>query len=142
MERVRSIAIWSLLVTLVTGGVVGPPLHRAQHALEHPHMPAHQHDGGQAGSAAQSSSANGSSAHETDATAARNAALTLLIRAQRAPDALDCDLCSTRLLVLDTAQPAPAASLSLTSSGNGAPTHLTSLTLVDRPFIRGPPVYA
>jgi hypothetical protein len=140
MVRLRSIAVWTLLVTLVAGGVVGPLLHRAQHAVEHGQAPAHRSD--LAGAPAPPAPATHSPSGHNEPTASRAVDPASHVRSQAAADALDCDLCSTRLLVLDTAQSVPAATRTLTSSGTGALVHLTSSTVVDHPSIRGPPVHA
>ena len=131
LQRLRAIAVWTLFVTFVAGGVVAPSLHRAQHAAERTaeslqpteHAP----------------TLNG----EAPVTEADG--VPTPPRPHYAPaeaDAPDCTLCGTRLLVLDSAQTVARAALALTSSQGHAPPSLASSAVVDRPSIRGPPSLA
>jgi hypothetical protein len=76
MHRLRALAGWMLLATVLAGGVLGPPLHRVQHAVEQighaPEEPCH-------------------------APAVHNADRPLWTTDGHRALAPDCDLCATRV---------------------------------------------
>lgn len=113
MSRSRPIFGLILLATFVVGGALGPPLHRAQHAMEAAQAPSHTHTA-------------------VDGPVWCGEPLPV-----QTPD---CALCSSRLVVVQSPLgQAPRSSLAVADWGADY-AHLTSSAVVDAPFIRGPPV--
>lgn len=117
MNRLRHIAAWGLLVILVAGGVVGPLAHRVQHGVEW------------AASVAGEACHPASVHHAETVTLAEDAGL----------EALECDLCATRVLVVlpdlaPVSTPRVAGTARVTLRTHLAPVHVVT----DR-TIRGPP---
>ena len=116
MNRLRHIAVWGLLATLVVGGVAGPVVHRVHHAAEQ--------------TAESREACHPASVHHAEtATLTENAGL----------EALSCDLCATRLLVVPpdlapTSMPRVVGTTRVTLRTHLAPVHVVT----DR-TIRGPP---
>ena len=116
MNRLRHIAVWGLLATLVVGGVAGPVVHRVHHAAEK--------------TAESREACHPASVHHAETvTLAEDAGL----------EALECDLCATRVLVvppdlapLSTPRVAGTARVTLR-------THLAPVHVVTDRTIRGPP---
>ena len=117
MRRLRFISACVLLVAFGAGSVMGPVLHRAQHAAE------------------QAAAAN-RICHNEAVHTAEGAVWTHESKDLFAPD---CDLCATRLLVVT---PAPRPSTSPQQVGTTAVahrSHVASAAVFTDRFIRGPP---
>jgi len=117
MDRLRYIAAWGLLVALVTGGIVGPLAHRVQHGVE------------RAALVAETACHPASAHHAETATLTEDAGL----------EALACDLCATRVLVVlpdvaPVSTPRVVGTSRVTLRTHLAPVHVAT----DR-TIRGPP---
>jgi hypothetical protein len=115
MRRLRDIAVWVLLATIVGGGVLGPSLHQLHHAQER----------------WGTSACHAPAVHHSD--------VPLWTAAGGHVDALECDLCATRLLVVPPTVASPATPhlgdpAQVTLRSHLAPVHVDA----DR-FIRGPP---
>lgn len=115
MRRLRDIAVWVLLATIVGGGVLGPSLHQFHHAQERwataaCHAPA---------------------VHHSD--------VPLWTAAGGHVDALECDLCATRLLVVPPSFEAPSPSHLGDPAQVTLRTHLTPAPVAADRLIRGPP---
>lgn len=121
MRRVRHIAVWTLLATLVVGGVAGPSIHRVDHAL-------------QKMAQASEEPCHSSAVHNTD--------VPLWTRAGASVHVPDCDLCATRLIVvLPDINPASTPSMAGTTRVV-LRTHLTAAHVAAHRTIRGPPVFS
>lgn len=118
MRALRPIAVWTLLATVVAGGVIGPSLHRVQHGLEAmqeaPDGPCHT-----------------AAMHNTDVP----------LWTPEAPQAVvvDCDQCATRILGVSSSQAPVAVPRVLAATWTERASHLLSAAVVADPFIRGPP---
>jgi hypothetical protein len=115
MRRLRHIAVWTLLATIVAGGVLGPSLHRVQHALDR-----------QAASPCHSPAV-----HHTD--------VPLWTDAGGHVETPECDLCATRLLVVPSSIEAPPAPRRIGTTPIVVRTHLTPAFVAADRSIRGPP---
>jgi hypothetical protein len=116
MTRLRHIAVWGLLATLLAGGVVGPVVHRVQHAAERMAIagePCHP-----------------ASVHEADAP---------VWTADAHLEAPDCDLCATRLLVVPSDLAPVASPRTVGTTRVLLRTHLAPVHVVSDRTIRGPP---
>ncbi len=107
-----------LLVTFVAGGLLGPSLHRVQHAMDRmaraAEAPCHSPE-----------------VHQSD--------VPLWTEAAGRIDVQECDVCARRLLVVPPAltpfsEPTPTAVAQL-----DVRSHLTSVRTATDQFIRGPP---
>lgn len=117
MMRLRHIAVWGLLATLLAGGVAGPIVHRLHHAAER--------------MATADESCHPAAVHNADAPVWTTDADL---------DAPACDLCATRLLVVlpdlaPASTPRTAGTTRVILRTHLAPVHVIS----DR-TIRGPPL--
>lgn len=116
MLRLRHIAVWGLLATLIAGGVAGPVVHRMQHAAErmaNADEPCHP-----------------AAVHNADAP---------VWTADADLDVPVCNLCATRLIVVlpdftPFASPRTAGTTHVVIRTHLAPVHV----IFDR-TIRGPP---
>lgn len=116
MNRLRHIAVWGLLATLVVGGVAGPVVHRVHHAAEQIAEP--------------SEACHPASVHNAE-TATLTEATGL--------EALSCDLCATRLLVV-LPDMGPGATPRISGTTRVVlRTHLAPVYVVNDRTIRGPP---
>lgn len=115
MHRLRHIAVWSLLATIVAGGVLGPSLHRAQHALDRQAAPP----------------CHASAVHHTD--------VPLWTDADGHVDAPECTLCATRLLVVPSSIESPPAPRQMGTTRITLRTHLAPVHVASHRPIRGPP---
>jgi hypothetical protein len=116
MARLRHIAVWTLLATLVVGGVAGPVVHRVQHAAER-------------------TPETGEACHPApvhDANAPVWAADTGL-------EGPSCPLCATRLLVVLPTLAPTAAPRVMGTARVVLRTHLTPAHVATDRTIRGPP---
>ena len=117
MTRLRHIAVWGLLATLLAGGVIGPVVHRVQHAAERMAIagePCHP-----------------ASVHEADAPVWTGDAHL---------EAPDCDLCATRLLVVPPTLAPVSSPLTVGTAQAPLRTHLTPAAVATDRTIRGPPL--
>lgn len=112
MKRLHHIAVWGLLATFVVGGIVGPVVHRAQHAVERASASSHAH-----------------------------AAADVPVWCGEPVDvaAPDCVLCTTRLVVVPSVVDRAGGALALAIAWDATRAHLTSSNVVAAPLIRGPP---
>jgi len=121
MRAFRHIAVWTLLATVVAGGVLAPSLHRAQHGVEMlkeaPDGPCHS-------------------------VAVHTADVPLWTSEAERVSAPECDLCATRLLVVPSSQSPGGVPPSLIVVWEATSSHLISAVVVAGPFIRGPPTRA
>ncbi|MEF8795463.1 MAG: hypothetical protein V5A22_08040 [Salinivenus sp.] len=117
MRRLRDIAVWILLATIVGGGVLGSSLHRVQHALDR--------------QAAQPCHA--STVHDSD--------VPLWTDAGGHVDTPECDLCATRLLVVPSSIESAPAPRHIGTTRVTLRTHLTPVHVAPDRLIRGPPVW-
>lgn len=118
MSYRRHISVWFLLVAVAAGGVVGPVVHRVQHAAEQiadrPETPCHT-----------------AGVHHAQTSFWTEAASDL-----RVPT---CDLCATRLLVVPPT-PAPTTAPRVEGTPTIEPhSHVAAGHVADDRFIRGPP---
>ncbi|MFP4228791.1 MAG: hypothetical protein ACLFTE_08190 [Salinivenus sp.] len=113
MQWIQRIVAWLLLATVVAGGVVGPPLHRVQHAVEEEGTPEHTH------------------ATEGPVWCGE----TFEIKTP------DCVLCTIRLVVVSSVGGEGPTPHALGWEWEPIRTHLTSADVVAAPLIRGPPVW-
>ncbi|MFO8099702.1 MAG: hypothetical protein R6T83_08810 [Salinibacter sp.] len=111
MQWLQRIVAWLLLATIVAGGVVGPPLHRVQHAIEEGATPGHT--------------------HATEGPVWCGASIDITTP--------DCVLCTTRLVVVPPSGEQTPAPYTLGWGWEPIRTHLTSADGVAVPLIRGPP---
>jgi hypothetical protein len=121
MRALRHIAVWTLLATVVAGGVLAPSLHRVQHGMD---ALAHAPDG----------PCHSVAVHTTDVP-------LWTPEAERAT-APECDLCATRLLVVPSSQRPGAVPPSCVVVWEATSSHLVSAAVAAGPFIRGPPTRA
>ena len=118
MRRLRSIAAWGLLATLLAGSVLAPSLHRVQHAARQDAQRADE-------------PCHSRTVHDSP--------VPLWTEPHAELEAPDCVLCATRQLFLASAvAPAPAPTGNLVEKG-GERTHLTAAVVAAGVFIRGPP---
>lgn len=110
-----------LLATFVAGGLLGPTVHRVQHAIE------------------QVAAASETPCHSPDVHHSEDPVWT---HTGAALGGLDCDLCATRLLVIRSDLDPVGIGRVLASNREAVVTHLTSVFVVAAPLIRGPPMRA
>jgi len=116
MNRLRHIAVWGLLATLVVGGVAGPVVHRVHHAAEQ--------------IAETSEACHPASVHHAETvTVAEDAGL----------ETLSCDFCATRLLVVLPDMTPASAPRVVGTTRVVLRTHLAPALVVTDRTIRGPP---
>lgn len=116
----RIVSVWLLLTTFVVGGLVGPTLHRVHHSMERLSLltePCHSPD-----------------VHEANSLQWTKGTL--------AADALDCTLCTVRLLSVPSASEKAVAPLRFGSPRTGVESHLLAAPVFTDRTIRGPPVVA
>jgi hypothetical protein len=116
MTRLRHIAVWGLLATLLAGGVVGPVVHRVQHAAE------------QMAKAAEP--CHPAAVHDADAP---------VWTADANLEAPACDLCATRLLVVPPDLAPVASPRTAGTTRVLLRTHLIPAPVATDRTIRGPP---
>ncbi len=116
MCRLRDIAVWVLLATIVGGGVLGPSLHQFQHAQER----------------WRTAACHPSAVHHSD--------VPLWTAAGGHVDAPECDLCATRLLVVPSSIESAPAPRHIGTTRVTLRTHLTPVHVAPDRLIRGPPV--
>ncbi|MFB6247258.1 MAG: hypothetical protein ABEL97_01665 [Salinibacter sp.] len=115
MRRLRHVAVWTLLATLIVGGVVGPLLHRVQHALDRQAAPA----------------CHAPAVHHSD--------VPLWTDAGGHVETPKCDLCATRLLVVPSSIEALPAPRRIGTTQVVVRTHLRPAHVPAHRSIRGPP---
>jgi len=115
MHRLRHIAVWILLATIVAGGVLGPSLHRVQHALDRQAAPP----------------CHASTVHDSD--------VPLWTDAGGHVDTPECDLCATRLLVVSSSIESAPAPRQIGTTRVTLRTHLAPGHVASHRSIRGPP---
>jgi hypothetical protein len=116
MRQLRPIAVWTLLATIVAGGVVGPSLHRAQHLLDRRGGPP----------------CHAPTVHHSD--------VPLWTAAGGHVDALECDLCATRLLVVSSSIEPPPSPRRTGTRRVVVRSHLRAGHVAAHWSIRGPPL--
>jgi len=116
MTRLRHIAVWGLLATLVVGGVAGPVVHRVQHAAER--------------IADTSEACHPPPVHDADAP---------VWAADVGLEVPACTLCATRLLVVLPDLAPTAAPRVMGTARVVLRTHLTPAHVATDRTIRGPP---
>lgn len=118
MHRLRHIAVWTLFAAIVAGGVLGPSLHRVQHALDRQAAPP----------------CHASAVHHTD--------VPLWTDADGYVDAPECDLCATRLLVVPSSIESAPAPRQMGTTRITLLAHLAQARVASHRPIRGPPSQA
>lgn len=114
MGRFRHIAAWMLLVTIVTGGFLGPSLHRVHHAIER----------------AAEESCHTDQVHNAEGPA---------LAEEAAVSAAHCTLCVPRLLVVLPAVESMTAPTVLVTPPGKLKAHLAPIHVFTDRTIRGPP---
>ena len=115
MRRLRHIAVWILLATIVGGGVLGPSLHQLHHAQER----------------WSTTACHAPAVHHSD--------VPLWTAAGGHVDSLECDLCATRLLVVPPTFEPPSAPRLGDTTRVTLRSHLAPVHVAPDRAIRGPP---
>lgn len=115
MHRLRHIAVWILLATIVGGGVLGPSLHQLHHAQAR----------------WSTTACHTAAVHHSD--------VPLWTAAGGHLDSLECDLCATRLLIVPPTFEPPSVPLLGETTRVTLRTHLVPVHVATDRSIRGPP---